>query len=106
MLLSDEGQTALAHADVTLPFRNTRDLQQLATDAFERGARIVVVDMAATGYVDSAALRVLVSIASRLRRYGGTLCVANVNAELRAVLAATKLDAFLPIWSPAHLRAD
>jgi anti-anti-sigma factor len=106
MWISEEGQTAIAHADATLTFSNRRALEQLANEAVERGARTVVVDMGETGYVDTAALSMLVQLARRLRRRGGALCLADVTADRRAVLGATHLDASLPLWSPLHALAD
>jgi anti-anti-sigma factor len=105
MWISEEGKTAIAHADATLTFSNRRELELLASDAIARGARMIVVDMAKTSYVDTAALGTLAMLAARLRRDAGALCLANVNAELRALLFTTKLDTVLPV-APAPARAD
>ena len=65
---------------------NRRELQQQVVDALEHGARDIIVDLAATGYVDSAGLGTLVMLARRVRAQGGELRLANVNDDVRAVI--------------------
>ena len=106
MWISQEGRTAVAHADATLTFSNRRELVRLAAGAVERGARTVVVDLGATTYVDAAALRVLATLARRVRAHGGTLRLTNVRPEIAAVLVSLRVGRFLPAGDPARRRAD
>ena len=106
MWISEEGRTAIAHADETLTFSNRRELARLAAEAVDRGARTVVVDLGATEYVDTAALGMLAALAHRVRVAGGTFRLANVRPELAAALASLRLDTFLPSGVGAVRRAD
>lgn len=106
MWISEEGHTAVAHVDTQLTFSNRRELKQLTTDAVDRGARTVVVDLGDTEYIDTAALGTLATLAHTVRLRGGAFCLANVRPEIAADLVALRLDVFLPIGNPEHRRAD
>lgn len=95
MWISETGMTAVAHADAGLTFSNRRELLQLATNAFQRGARRVVVDLSETEHVDRAALSMLAMLAYRIRFHGGAFCLTNVNTDLRAMLVERHLDRIL-----------
>ena len=106
MWISEEGKTAVAHADANLTFSNRRELRRLTTDAVDRGARTVVVDLSETEYVDTAALGMLATLAHTVRVRGGAFCLTNVRPEIAAILVSLRLDLFLPIGDPEHRRAD
>lgn len=106
MRICEEGRTAVAHADTTLTFSNRAELGRLAAAALARGARTVVVDLGATGYVDAAALGMLARLAHRARLGGGTFHLANVRPDVAAALAPLGPDRFLPLGTPAPRRAD
>lgn len=106
MWISEEGRTAVAHADAHLTFSNRRELARLAADAVERGARTVVVDLSETEYVDAAALATLGALAHRLGLRGAAVRLANVRPAVAAALAAARLDRFAPAGAPAPRRAD
>ena len=90
-----EGETVVVPVVGHLIIGNRKDVQRLVTEAIERGARHVVVDLAASGYVDSAGLGTLVVLAKRVRAAGGEFRLANVNEEIGALLRLTRLDAVL-----------
>jgi anti-anti-sigma factor len=106
MWISEEGRTAVAHADVNLTFSNRRELAQLAVEAVARGARTVVVDLSDTEYVDTAALGTLGTLAHRISLHGGTFRLANVRPEIASALSAVRLDRFLPTNVAGAGRAD
>ena len=108
MWITEEGRTAVAHADAHLTFSNRRELARLAADAVERGAHTVVVDLGETEYVDAAALGTLGSLAHRVGLRGGTFRLANVRPAVAAALAAARLDRFVPADAPVPVpqRAD
>jgi len=71
---------------------NRHDLKKKVLDAMESGERKFVVDFAATGYIDSSGLGVLVSLAKKVRETGGDLRLAGLNEDLRTLFELTKLD--------------
>jgi anti-sigma B factor antagonist len=71
---------------------NRHDLKKKVLDAMEEGERKFVVDFAATGYIDSSGLGVLVSLAKKVREAGGDLRLAGLNEDLRTLFELTKLD--------------
>jgi len=71
---------------------NRHDLKKKVLDAMEAGERKFVVDFAATGYIDSSGLGVLVSLAKKVREAGGDLRLAGLNEDLRTLFELTKLD--------------
>jgi anti-sigma B factor antagonist len=93
MSVAAEGETAVVRVDGHLLVGNRKELQQLVLAAVEGGARHVVVDLAASGYVDSAGLGTLVMLAKRVRAVGGAFGLANVNEDVQTLFALTRLDA-------------
>jgi anti-sigma B factor antagonist len=71
---------------------NRHDLKKKVLDAMESGDRKFVIDFAATGYIDSSGLGVLVSLAKKVREVGGDLRLAGLNEDLRSLFELTKLD--------------
>ncbi len=106
MRISEEGRTAIAHADANLTFSNRRELRRLATDAVDRGARTVIVDLGKTKYIDAAAIGTLAMLSHTVRLRGAAFRLANVRAEIVSSLLTLRLDTFLPIGNPTHRRAD
>ena len=97
MQISEEGATVVAHVGGNLTAGNRRELEQVVAGALARGTRAVAVDLTQAGYVDTAALGSLVMLAMRVRAHGGQLRFRNVDADLRSVLAATRIDTVIPI---------
>ena len=71
---------------------NRHDLKKKVLEALEAGETKFVIDFAATGYIDSSGLGVLVSLAKKVRETGGELRLAALNADLRTLFELTKLD--------------
>lgn len=92
MSIETSGDMVAVRVEGQLTLGNRTELQQLVLDALAHGARHVVVDLAASGYVDSAGLGTLVLLARRARAVGGELRVANANQDVRALIVLTKLD--------------
>lgn len=63
----------------------------------DSGARVVVLDMHAVTFMDSAALGALVSVFKQLRAVDGRLLVCGLQPSPRQVLAITGLDRVLPL---------
>lgn len=95
--LSRQGDVVVVEVEGQLIVSNRQELKQRVLDEAEGGARKILVDFAKTGYIDSAGLGVLVSLAKRLRELGGDLRLANLNDDLRTLFELTKLDTLFQI---------
>ena len=62
------------------------------------GARVVVVDLDATTFMDSVTLGVLLGTLRRLQARGGELRVACANGPIRRTFELTQLGRVLPIF--------
>lgn len=71
---------------------NRQELKRLVLAEVDQGARRVVIDFAASGYIDSAGLGMLVSLSKQVREREGELRLTNVGSDLRTLLELTKLD--------------
>lgn len=96
-LVHRRGNTIVVDVPPTLVVGNRQELKQLILDPLERGTTQFVVDLRRTSYIDSAGLGALIVTRKKVVAAGGELWLANVNHEMRQLLAVTKLDAFLPL---------
>jgi anti-sigma B factor antagonist len=76
---------------------NRQELKQKALEHLEAGDRKFVIDFAATGYIDSSGLGVLVSLSKKIREQGGELRLSSLNEDLRTLFELTKLDTLFKI---------
>jgi len=95
--VSHHGNVVIVEIEGQLIVSNRQELKQRVLDEAEAGARKFLVDFAKTGYIDSAGLGVLVSLAKRLRELGGDLRLANLNDDLQTLFELTKLDTLFQI---------
>jgi anti-sigma B factor antagonist len=95
--VSRDGDVMIVEIEGQLIVSNRQELKQRVLDEAEGGARKVLIDFARTGYIDSAGLGVLVSLAKRLRELGGDIRLANLNDDLRTLFELTKLDTLFQI---------
>ncbi|WP_405427776.1 STAS domain-containing protein [Micromonospora sp. NBC_00617] len=73
----------------------------------EAGERLVVVDLAEVGFMDSSGLGALVVMFKALREAGSRLCLAAVQSVVRSVLSVTSVDRVIGIYdSVAAAEAD
>jgi stage II sporulation protein AA (anti-sigma F factor antagonist) len=63
------------------------------------GARHLVVDMSAVGYLNGAGLRILLNAAQRLQMHGGQLILCAVPSYIREVLDIAGVTSVFPVWS-------
>ncbi len=70
-------------------------LKHAIEDAIADGQPRIVVDLAATDFVDSSALGALIGGLKSARTAGGDLRIANVTEPVRRVLSLTNLDRVL-----------
>ena len=76
---------------------NRQELKRAVLDELDRGVRTIRIDLAKTGYIDSAGLGLLLQISKKIRELGGELHVANPSDDFRTLFRLTKLDALLRI---------
>jgi anti-anti-sigma factor len=62
------------------------------------GARNMVLDLSAVGYVSSAGLRVLLTAAQRVREAGGRLSLCAVPSYIKQVLDLAGFSSMFPIY--------
>jgi anti-sigma B factor antagonist len=97
LTVTKQGDVVIVNIEGQLIVSNRQELKQRVLDEAEGGARKIVVDFARTGYIDSAGLGVLVSLAKRLHELGGDIRLANLNDDLRTLFELTKLDTLFQI---------
>jgi anti-anti-sigma factor len=61
------------------------------------GARHLVIDLSAVGYINSAGLRVLLGAGGRMRSVGGQLILCAVPSYVKEVLDVAGLSSLFPI---------
>jgi anti-anti-sigma factor len=61
------------------------------------GARQLVIDLSAVGYINSAGLRVLLGAGSHMRSVGGRLILCAVPSYIKEVLDVAGLSSMFPI---------
>ena len=72
-----------------------KDLRACVTEVLEAGARVVVVDLGGTEFIDSSGLGAVVAGLKSARQRGGDLRIANVDGQVGVVLGLTNLDRVL-----------
>lgn len=95
--VSRHSDVVIVEIEGQLIVSNRQELKQRVLDEAEAGARKILVDFARTGYIDSAGLGVLVSLAKRLRELGGDIRLSNLNDDLHTLFELTKLDTLFQI---------
>jgi anti-sigma B factor antagonist len=79
------------------------EFKALIHDAIEAGRDLVVVDLAATTFIDSSSLGVLISAHRRLKLRGGRLIVA---CDVPAVLSTFKITGLDSVFEMAASREE
>lgn len=69
----------------------TRKISDAFKSLVEGGNGRIVVDLGKTGYLNSTALGVLVSLHTTVSRMGGKLALANISKKIHNVFLITKL---------------
>ena len=80
-----------------LTVRDRAELEAMVGHAIDAGQRRIVLDFAATPYIDSSGFAALAGLARRMRDAGGELHAAALDDDLRALMELTKLDGILPL---------
>ncbi len=102
-ILARDHETLIVEVNGQLVVTNRQEFKQAVLDEVDLGARLVIVDFAASPYIDSSGLGALVSLGKHLRELGGDLRLAGLNDDLRTLFELTRLDALFPLFAT---RAD
>lgn len=85
---------------------DARELGATFERLLEEGDLDMVLDLEEVGYVTSAGLGHMVSIAAVLRRRGGNLAVANLSADVRKAFQVTRIDRVVEILPSVDAALD
>ncbi|MEU1842285.1 STAS domain-containing protein [Micromonospora sediminicola] len=81
-----------------LDMSTTSRLRDRLDEVVRGGARVVVVDLAGVGFMDSSGLGVLVVAHKDLRARDGWLALAGVGGSVRRVLSVTSVDRVIGVF--------
>lgn len=95
--IGHEGDVTVVAVGAELVVDNRGRLKEAVADRMADGDRKFVVDFDRTGYIDSAGLGALVSLAKEVREAGGELRLAGLGDDLRTLFELTKLDTLFHI---------
>ncbi len=79
-------------------FSHVASARSLINRRIEEGAKLIIVNLDALEYIDSAGLGVLVGTLARLRERGGELAIVCRSPRIRRVFDITKLTQLLVIY--------
>lgn len=83
--------------DGRLDSNTAPELENRVALAMNKGARSMVIDFEALGYISSAGLRVILKTAKELKRLDGALVLCAMQDYVREVFEISGFDTFLPI---------
>jgi anti-sigma B factor antagonist len=72
-------------------------LKKCIMHRIDAGARMIVIDLSDTGFIDSTGIGVLVGALKRLREAGGELAVICTNENVRGIFEIVGLEHFIPL---------
>lgn len=79
------------------------EFESSVQELFRAGYRHIVTDLSELPAIDSAGVRALVRCLTTSRRLEGSFALVAPSAEVRAVLAAARLDSVFPIFDSIEL---
>lgn len=100
--VEERGVTVIAPAG-RVDSTTSDDLDRRLRAVLDRKTSRLVIDFAQVEYISSAGLRVLLTVAKRMRDQKGALALASMADSVRQVF---ELAGFLPLFTIAATRAD
>lgn len=98
LAVREDGEVLLARLSGEIDLSNSRDLERMIEDAVPNTALGLVLDLSDLTYVDSAGIRLLLTLASRLQWRGQRLAlVAPDESRIRRVLALAGAEVTLVV---------
>ncbi len=92
-----DGRTSVIAVAGELDIRTAPDLKAAIGGAVDRGARVIVLDLTDTTFVDSMGLSVFIGAVKRLQPLGGRLAVVTTEPHTTKTFAITGLDRVFPV---------
>jgi len=92
------GGNAVLTLKESLTSENAEELEALANTVFDRNSKAVILDCKSVAFLDSRALEVLQRMHEELRRRGGLLKFANMNAACIDIITVTRLSNILHVY--------
>lgn len=102
--VSDRVSVVEVHGQADL--HTASELRTAMTDAIDRGAVSLVVDLSEATFIDSMTLGVLLGAVKRLRPVGGTVSVVCTDPHIRRVFEITLLDRVFTLHSNRAAAVD
>lgn len=98
LAVREDGEVLLARLSGEIDLSNSRDLERMIEDAVPNTALGLVLDLSDLTYVDSAGIRLLLTLASRLQWRGQRLAlVAPDDSRIRRVLSLAGAEVTLVV---------
>ena len=76
----------------------SRKLRDVLTSEVSRGARRLILDLSALGFMDSAGIQVLMSAHTLLNVRGGALVLVSPQPVVARILELTGADQLIPVY--------
>ena len=102
--VSDRVTVVEVHGQADL--HTASDLRTAMTEAIDRGAVSLVVDLSEATFIDSMTLGVLLGAVKRLRPVGGGVSVVCTDPHIRRVFEITLLDRVFTLHSSRAAAVD
>jgi anti-sigma B factor antagonist len=91
------GSIALLHVSGEIDASNVAEFKKAVSKLGETGLRHIVVDMTNLTFLDASGIGAVLVAFHRMRRVGGTLCLAGCNEHVRHTLDMSCLSSLIPI---------
>ena len=92
-----EGNTVYVLPEEDIHFDNYKDVEQAVLEQIDEGASEIVMDLTNVETLYSMTLGMFNTIANTVAKKNGSFALTNVNAEVRKVLKATRLDKIIAV---------
>ena len=74
------------------------DLRAQVNSALDDGAKILLMDLQSTTFVDSSGLGTLVSVLKKVRAQECEMCVCSINPQVKMLFELTSMDQVFEIY--------
>lgn len=88
---------ALVPVEGDLDVTSVAALRQTLDTLIDNGCRRIVLNLAATSFMDSAGMGLIVRTVRRMREHGGLLSLTNVRPEVMRMLSRARIVDFVPV---------
>jgi len=101
------GSTSISGRTVLMPegsitHEECHEIEKEIGDAIQKNKVDIILDCKHVGFLDSAALELLVKIHNELKGRGGTLKLVRLNAVCRDILVVTQIINALLVYKDIH----